>query len=55
VQVRQGNFKLVQGRAYYVRLGRLVKVLHGSDRLGKVRSRQVMLEVFVRFGLVSSG
>jgi len=39
VQVRPENFRLVQVIAYYVRLGTLVKVMHGTDRLGKVRSR----------------
>jgi hypothetical protein len=39
VEVRPGNFRLVQVRTYYVRLGMLVKVMHGFDRLGKVRLR----------------
>jgi hypothetical protein len=47
VQVRPANVRLIQVVAYYVRLGTLVKFMHGTDRLGKVRSREVMLDVFM--------
>jgi hypothetical protein len=56
VQVRPRNFRLVKVRSYYVRLGRLVKVMHGSDRLGKILvTLSHVRTVYVRFGLVSSG